>query len=123
MAQPTTDGDGATDGVRQRDVEGVSPGINDPTTARDAILHLGTLLVPRLASARPELAYRGQDGRRLLTPHPFTDAALAEPAGGELRRAATGEPTVCIYVYETVADIREALAGHGRDAEFVHRRP
>ena len=40
-------------GVRQLvDValKALSPGINDPTTAQDAIFHLGTLLVVRLSS-------------------------------------------------------------------------
>ena len=58
-------------GIRQLvDValKALSPGINDPTTAQDAIFHLGTLLVARLTSPLPALAYEGENARRLLMP-------------------------------------------------------
>ena len=111
-------------GVRQLvDValKALSPGINDPTTAQDAIFHLGTLLVARLTSPLPALAYEGEDRRRLLMPQAFTDAELAELAIGELRLAAADKPTVCIYLFEMIADVREALGGNGRDVELVHQ--
>ena len=110
-------------GIRQLvDValKALSPGINDPTTAQDAIFHLGTLLVARLTSPMPAFAYAGDGGRRLLMPQAFTDAELAELAIGELRLAAADKPTVCIYLFEMIADVGEALAGNGRDAR-AHR--
>ena len=111
-------------GIRQLvDValKALSPGINDPTTAQDAIFHLGTLLVARLTSALPALAYAGDGGRRLLMPQAFTDAELAELAIGELRLAAADKPTVCIYLFEMIADVGEALAGNGRDAQLIEQ--
>jgi uncharacterized membrane protein len=111
-------------GVRQLvdvGLKALSPGINDPTTAQDAIFHLGTLLVVRLTSPVPPLAYEGDDGRRLLMPHALTDRELAELAIGELRLAAADKPTVCTYLFEMIADVSEAVAGNGRQAELVHQ--
>ncbi len=111
-------------GIRQLvDValKALSPGINDPTTAQDAIFHLGTLLVARLTSPMPAFAYAGDGGRRLLMPQAFTDAELAELAIGELRLAAADKPTVCIYLFEMIADVGEALTGNGRDAQLIEQ--
>ncbi|MBI5087297.1 MAG: DUF2254 domain-containing protein, partial [Actinobacteria bacterium] len=78
-------------GVRQLvDValRALSPGINDPTTAQDAIFHLGTVVVDRLGCPPAPTAYCDDEGRHLLTPHALTDEDLAELALGELRGAA-----------------------------------
>ncbi|MGQ0849581.1 MAG: DUF2254 family protein [Actinomycetota bacterium] len=70
-------------GVRQLvDValKGLSPGINDPTTAQDAIFRLGTLLAERLISRLPALGYEGDDGRRLLMPQAWTPTSPSWPS-------------------------------------------
>jgi uncharacterized membrane protein len=112
-------------GVRQLvDValKALSPGVNDPTTAQDAIFHLGTVLVDRLLAPPIPRAYSDDDGRQLLTPHAMTDDELAELAVAELRLAAIPHPTVCMYLLQMLGDVTEAAraagAGH-RTIPFV----
>ncbi len=98
-------------GVRQLvdiALRALSPGVNDPTTAQDAVFHLGTVLVAGLELPPPPTAYRDRDGRRLLIPHVMTDAAVAELAFTELRAAATGNATVATYLLEVIADVVDA---------------
>ena len=55
----------------------------------------------------------------MLVPRAFDDRELAELALGELRMAAADKPTVCIYLFEMIADVGEALAGSGRDRHLI----
>lgn len=98
-------------GVRQLvDValKALSPGINDPTTAQDAIFHLGTVLADRLSSPPIPTAYEDSQGRCLLAPHALSDGQLAELAFAELRRVGAGQPAVAVYLLETIALVGEA---------------
>ena len=98
-------------GVRQLvDValRALSPGINDPTTAQDAIFHLGTVLVDRLSSSPVPLAYHDENDRCLLVPHALTDEDLAELAFAELRGAGAGQPAVAVYLLQTIALVVDA---------------
>jgi uncharacterized membrane protein len=90
----------------------LSPGINDPTTAQDAIFHLGTVLVDRLTSPPAPTAYDGAEGRHLVTPHALTDDNLAELALAELRRAAT-QPAVAVYLLQMIGLVVDAAAASG----------
>jgi uncharacterized membrane protein len=103
-------------GVRQLvDValRALSPGVNDPTTAQDAIFHLGTVLVAHLCAAPVPRAYADTSGRRLLAPHAMTDEDLADLAVGELRRAGAGQPTVAIALLHTIALVIDAATAKG----------
>jgi len=91
----------------------LSPGINDPTTAQDAIFHLGTVLSARLDDPPAPLAYEDDDDRCLLTPHAATDDALAELAFTELRAAAAGDARVSLYLLEMIAAVAEVAASKG----------
>jgi uncharacterized membrane protein len=96
----------------------LSPGVNDPTTAGDAIFHLATVVRAWLASpARPaELRF---EGRRLhRRPDPSPDELLTE-VFGELRRAAATQPRVCEYLVEALGAIGTALPDQRR-AEVHH---
>lgn len=105
-------------GVRQLvDValKALSPGVNDPTTAQDAIFHLATVLVHRLTQPPVPTAYRGDEGRELLAPHAITDDELAELAFSELRRTASGDPAVAVYMLQAIGLVVDAVRaeGHG----------
>ena len=119
--------DNSAYGVRQLvDValKALSPGVNDPTTAQDAIFHLGTVLVARLTSPVAPTAYDDGHGRTLLTPHATTDADLAELACAELRRAAAGQPAVIVYLLEMlslVVDAARANGAHDRVGPFLEQ--
>ncbi len=98
-------------GVRQLvDValRALSPGINDPTTAQDAMFHLGTVLVHRLSSSPAPSAYHDESNRFLLVPHAMTDEDLAELAFAELRGAGAGQPVVAVYLLQTIALVVDA---------------
>lgn len=103
-------------GVRQLvDValRALSPGINDPTTAQDAIFHLGTVLVFRLTSPPAATAYCDDRNRHLLTPHVLTDDELAELALAELRRTTTSQPAVAVYLLQMIGLVVDAVTADG----------
>lgn len=117
-----TMGDDPGYGIRQLvDValRALSPGINDPTTAQDAIFHLGTVLVDRLTSPRAPTAYGDMNDRYLLTPHALTDADLAELAIAELRRSAATQPAVAVYLLQMIGLVVDAVTTRGH-ADRVH---
>ncbi len=97
----------------------LSPGINDPTTAQDAIFHLGTVLVDRLTSPPAPTAYRDEQDRHLLTPHALTDDDLAELALAELRQTTTSQPAVAVYLLQMIGLVVDAATASG-DGERVH---
>lgn len=103
-------------GVRQLvDValRALSPGINDPTTAQDAIFHLGTVLVDRLTSPLAPTVYCDDQGRHLLTPHALTDHDLAELALAELRGATGNLPAVAVYLLQMIGLVVDAASVNG----------
>ncbi len=102
-------------GVRQlADValKALSPGVNDPTTAQDALFHLGTVLrevVVRVLSERQAI----RDGRRhLLLPQNVTAAEVVGIAFDEVRLAAAGAPTVQIYLLELLRLLIDSFDPH-----------
>jgi uncharacterized membrane protein len=116
MLGPTrTMADDRTYAVRQLvDValKALSPGVNDPTTAQDAIFHLGTLLVDRLSSDPDPIAVEDDRQRRVLVPEAVSDDDLADLALAELRGAAADKPAVCRYLLAMIADVGEAVGQH-----------
>ena len=102
----------------------LSPGVNDPTTAQDAIFHLGTVLVDRLTLPPVPTAYRDEAGRQLLMPHTLTDDDLAELALAELRSSTANQPTVAVYLLQMIGLVVEAATAHGsgnRVSAFLHQ--
>ncbi len=92
-------------GIRQlADVglRALSPGINDPTTAQDAIFHLATVLQKMLDRDCPSSARTGDEGQRLLRPHTPSHDGMVDLAFNELRLASQALPTVSIYLLEAM---------------------
>lgn len=101
-------------GVRQlADValRALSPGINDPTTAQDAMFHAATVLGELLTRRPPPLASPMAGSRLLLRPERLDHVAVIELAFGEVRRAATGMPTVATYLLEILALLDQRAGG------------
>jgi uncharacterized membrane protein len=99
-------------GVRQlADValRALSPGINDPTTAQDAIFHLGSVLHELLIRHPPRLVSHDDEDRTLLRPERQGHVDVIGVAFDEVRLAATGMPTVCIYLLEVLHLLRDSL--------------
>jgi uncharacterized membrane protein len=86
----------------------LSPGINDPTTAREAIVHLSSLLRELLVRELPAPITDGADGRRVIRPHDFTHEDYVDLVFDEIRLAARGQPWVLITMLQEL----QALAAH-----------
>ncbi len=119
-------------GVRQlADValKALSTGVNDPTTAHDAISHLSTVLSNLLRRELPAQRISGEGGRVLLVPYATTVAELIGLGFNEVRIAAAGQPTMLIYLLDALHTIEESLAewSHSdavtalrRQADLIH---
>ncbi len=112
-------------GVRQlADValKAMSPGINDPTTAHDAISHLGTVLSDLLRRLPPAQRLTGEQGRLLLLPHATTHEGLVGLAFDEVRLASGDQPTVLIYLIDVLHQLEQSLAGQPRGSAVAALR-
>ena len=115
-----------TYGIRQlADValKALSPGINDPTTAQDAMFHLGAVLQELLVRNPPARRLDGDGDRVLLLPEAITHEDLVGLAFDEVRVASATQPTVQIYLLELVHLLSESLDSRDRvEAQTALRR-
>ncbi len=99
-------------GVRQlADValKALSPGINDPTTAQDALFHLSAVMRELLVRTPPPRRREGGDDRVLVFSEAITPDELIGLAFDEVRIAAAGQPTVQIYLLEILRLLSSSL--------------
>ena len=104
-------------GVRQLvDValKAMSPGVNDPTTAHDAISHFGTVLADLLRRQPPAQRLTGPEGQVLHVPHATTHEGLVALAFDEIRLVSSEDPTVMVYLLEVLHQVEQALDGLSR---------
>ena len=104
-------------------IKALSPGINDPTTAQDAIFHTAAVVSELLRYTAPPSVLR--DGSRcvVMAQQP-SHRELVELAYDEPRRAGAMHPTVCLYLLatlESLIDTLEAAGLESRTAE-LHRQ-
>ena len=100
-------------GVRQlADValKALSPGINDPTTAQDALFHMGTVL-RELLVRRPPPVRQAVDDRTVILAERPTHEDLVALAFDEVRLAAAELPAVAIYLLEVLHLLELSLDG------------
>ena len=106
----------ASHGLRQlADValRALSPGVNDPTTAQDAIFH-ATAVLAELHRRTPPLTSRPLPGGRwVVLPHLHSHDDLVRLAFEEIRRAAAPHPSVCIYLLEALRLLRDSAGASG----------
>ena len=93
-------------------VKALSPGINDPTTAQDAIFHTAALLSELLRHHPPPAVIIGGDRRVVMAQQP-SHGELIRIAFDETRRAAATHPTVCLYLLATLDSLIESLTAGG----------
>lgn len=89
-------------------VKALSPGINDPTTAQDAIFHTAAVLAELLRHDPPP-AVSVDDGRRVVMAEQPTHDELVRIAYDEPRRAAAMHPTVCLYLLASLESLIEIV--------------
>lgn len=92
-------------------LKALSPGINDPTTAQDAMFHLAALLRRILERPIPPSAIADDKGRRLLLEEELTHESIISLAFDEVRVASSGQPTFQIYLLEILRMLIVALDG------------
>ncbi len=108
-----------TYGLRQTvdvTVKALSPGINDPTTAEDAIFHTAAIL-SELMRRDPPPEVVTADGRSVVMTRRPTHDDVVRIAFEEPRRAAADQPTVCRYLLDTLHELVESLEADC----FAHR--
>ncbi|MEO6469882.1 MAG: DUF2254 domain-containing protein, partial [Acidimicrobiia bacterium] len=89
-------------------LKALSPGVNDATTARDAIWHLATVLHKVLSAAPPDAdLYDGP--RRLVLTYVSGHHELIALAYREVRAAAASMPAVCMTLVESIDDLVASL--------------
>lgn len=92
----------------------LSPGVNDPTTAQDALFHTTDVLGDLLRRDPPPLVHHA-DGRHLVLGEAPDHEELVGLAYDEIRRAAAPLPTVCVYLLESISLLAESLRSTGLD--------
>lgn len=97
----------------------LSPGINDPTTAQDAIFHLGSVLRELLARHPPRLVTPADEDRIVVRPERLGHVEVTRIAFDEVRLAAAGMPTVCVYLLEVLHLLEQSVDGDPRSSEVV----
>jgi len=100
-------------------LKALSPGINDPTTAQDAIFHTTAVLGELLRRDPPPRVRSGPRGTRVLLVEQPDHGDLIGMAFDEVRRAAATQPAVCVYLLEALHLLTEALTATG----LSHRTP
>jgi uncharacterized membrane protein len=104
-------------------VKALSPGINDPTTAQDAIFHAAAVLSEMLRRDPPPVELKRGSATIILAQQPTPDE-LVRLAFAETRRAAAGQPAVCVYLLEAIELLVESLRAGGledRTTELVRQ--
>ncbi len=96
-------------------VKALSPGINDPTTAQDAIFHTAAVL-SELLRHTPPAAVLVDDSRCVVIAHQPSHRELIQLAYDEPRRAGAAHPSVCLYLLATLESLIESLGAAGLES-------
>jgi len=107
-------------GLRQLNdigLRALSPAVNDPTTAIEVILRVGSIMRPLVLADLPAQAHGDQAGRVLLTPYDLDHAEYVGHAFDQIRPYAAEHPQVLVALARTVRMLRGAclLAGNRDD--------
>ena len=103
-------------GIRQMvdiALRAISPGVNDPTTAHECIVHLGAVLFEILRRDLPPTAVFGQDGRCVVLADRLSYADYVSQAFDEIRQSAVALPSLASALVETLAGMASELKADG----------
>jgi uncharacterized membrane protein len=92
----------------------LSPAINDPNTAVEVILRLGSLLRRLLTADLPPEALKGPGGRILLRPWELNHTEYLNHAFDQLREAAPAQPQVAAALLRTLRMLIHHVQDTGR---------
>lgn len=110
-------------GLRQLNdiaLRALSPAVNDPTTAIEVVLRLGSILRPLMQTDLPAQAHRDAAKRVLLTPYDLDHAEYVGHAFDQVRIFAANHPQVLVAIARTLRMLRAACVLTGdRDQAIV----
>lgn len=93
-------------------VKALSPGVNDPTTAEEALAHIGAATAFVAGREMPSTA-REMSGTRVLLEAPTFDDYV-ELAFGQIRREAMRQPHVLLRLLDVLCDVADAIRSEAR---------
>jgi uncharacterized membrane protein len=93
----------------------LSPAVNDPTTAIEAILRVTSILRPLLQSELPAQGHRDERDRTLLTPWDLDHPEYVRHAYGQIRLYAGSHPQVALTLIRVLRMLRDVAADHDGD--------
>ncbi|SEH90733.1 Uncharacterized membrane protein [Mycolicibacterium rutilum] len=96
----------------------LSPAVNDPTTAADVVLRLGSLMRRLLARDMPPQSVAGADGRVLLRPWDLSHEEYVRHAFDQIRQTSLSQPHVVATLLRVLHMLIEHARAVGRD-EYV----
>ncbi len=99
----------------------LSPGINDPTTAQDAIFHMAPILEEML-HRHPPARVTTEEGRTIVNPHRIDHAAMVALAFDEIRLAAAGQPSVARYLLAVLHRLSTVAADDDHLSRILRRQ-
>lgn len=91
----------------------LSPGVNDPTTAYEAIMHLGQILRDLLWRDLAPTERQTDDGRRLLSARDLTHADYVNRAFDQIRLAGGDQSAIVAALLQVLGGLSEDLAADG----------
>jgi uncharacterized membrane protein len=91
----------------------LSPGVNDPTTANEAISHATAILRELMARDLPPRSEEDEEGRRLVRLDARTFRDYADVAFDQVRRAAADHPAVIVHLLRSLGPIVRYLEDAG----------
>lgn len=108
-------------GLRQLNdiaLRSLSPATNDPTTAVEVVLHLGSVMRPLLIAPATPQCVCDAEGRTLITSDDLDKAEFVRHAFHELRLYATGQEEVLATIGRVLTMLREACTDADAIAEI-----
>ena len=91
----------------------LSPGVNDPTTAHECVVHLGAVTYEILRRDLAPEDVVGEGGRRVVLAKPVTHADYVAQAFDEIRQSAVSLPSVAAALVETLSGVANDLSEDG----------
>lgn len=103
-------------------LKGLSPGVNDPTTAQNAMEELATLLVEFARSDRPHPTRVDGDGVPRFVANPAELADLVRLGFGEVRLYAGDQPELSLRLLELLERLRSVAVEEGEPTGEIDRQ-
>jgi uncharacterized membrane protein len=109
-------------GLRQLNdiaLRALSPAVNDPTTAIEVVLRIGSIMRPLVLAELPAQSVTDKAGRVLLTPFDLNHSEFIGHAFDQVRLYAAPHPQVLVAIVRTLRMLRGACVASGDREEII----